>query len=323
MKRSLVIGKFYPPHKGHHYLIETALSESDHLDLLVCDSPSYTISAEKRAAWLRQMHPTANVQIIQDIDDDDNSERWAKHTIEFLGYAPDVVFTSETYGDPYAQFMGCEHRLVDLQRTTVPICATKVRQDPIKTWHFMKPTVRAHFCHRICVLGAESTGTTTLSMALAKHYNVPWVPEIGRYYTESIKESPHVWQDVDFTHIATLQQEYEDIMAGLSSGLLICDTNAFATKIWQERYVGSVTPEMEILANKACADLYIVTGDEIPFVQDGIRDGEAIRHDMHRQFVEELTAQGLPFKVIRGSLKQRIETATKYIDTITAKVRTV
>ena len=33
----VVIGKFYPPHKGHEYLIETALQESDCVTVIVCD----------------------------------------------------------------------------------------------------------------------------------------------------------------------------------------------------------------------------------------------------------------------------------------------
>ena len=35
MKRGLVIGKFYPPHRGHKFLIETALNAVDHLDVLI------------------------------------------------------------------------------------------------------------------------------------------------------------------------------------------------------------------------------------------------------------------------------------------------
>lgn len=288
MTRGLVIGKFYPPHTGHHYLIETALKECDSLDVLVCDDPDYTIAASTRKKWLKQIHPDAKIKVIPDIKKDDDSEAWAKYTISFLGYAPDIVFSSEEYGDAYADLMGAKHRLVDLKRATIPISARYIRSDVIKYWDYMNPIVRQTFCHRICVIGAESTGTTTLSKALAEHYHTPWAPEIGRYYTKSIMPSKHNWQFDDFLHIARLQQAYEDIMAGISDGLLICDTNAFATKVWQERYTGTITPEMEKLATARPVDFYIVTGDEIPFVQDGIRDGEHIRHDMHNRIIEEL-----------------------------------
>ncbi|MBP9738751.1 ATP-binding protein, partial [Candidatus Saccharibacteria bacterium] len=135
------------------------------------------------------------------------------------------------------------------------------------------------------------------------------------YYTKSILTSNHAWEAHDFTEIAILQQKYEDTMAGLSNGLIICDTNAFATKIWQRRYIGYDTPEMDELAVKSPADLYIVTGDEIPFVQDGIRDGEYIRHDMHKQFISELKSRKLPYIVVRGSVQERLKKAVTYIDT--------
>lgn len=307
MKRGLVIGKFYPPHNGHHYLIDTALKAVDELDLLVCDSPKYKIDAQRRAEWLQSIHPEAKVQIIQDLEDDDNSEAWANHTTAFLGYAPDIVFSSEDYGSRYASYLGCEHVLVDKERVTVPISATLIRSDTHKHWEFMKPAVRTRFATRIVVLGAESTGTTTLSLALAKQLKAAWTPEIGRYYTKSLLNTAHEWTDADFTAIASMQQQYEDTIAGESDGIVICDTNAFVTKLWQQRYMGHVTKDMEHLAANAPADLYIVTGDEIPFVQDGLRDGEHIRHDMHKQFVAELKRCKLPYIVVRGTVDERVE----------------
>ncbi len=316
MKRGLVIGKFYPPHNGHHYLIETALSKVDKLDVLVCDSPSYSIPAKKRAEWLRIAHPTANVRVIEDLDDDENSKRWAQYTLDFLGYQPDMVFTSETYGDNYARYLGCTHYLVDKERLTIPISGTIVRSDAYKYWDYMKPTTRHNLATRIVVLGAESTGTTTLSLALARKLHAAWTPEVGRYYTESLLSTSHRWTDTDFTTIATMQQRYEDTVTGLSDGLVICDTNAFTTMIWQQRYMGHVTPRMKQIASKAPADLYIVTGDEIPFVQDGIRDGEHLRHTMHKQFISELKSRGLPYIVVHGSVEERIQQSLSKIDKI-------
>ena len=38
---------------------------------------------------------------------------------------------------------------------------------------------------RVAIVGAESTGKTTLATALAEHYRTAWVPEFGRLYTEA------------------------------------------------------------------------------------------------------------------------------------------
>lgn len=313
MRRGLVIGKFYPPHNGHHFLIEVALEESDYVDVLVCDNPQYKIPASRRASWLRMVHPRATVRVIPDLYDDDNSQAWADHTIRFLGYAPDTVFTSEDYGNAYANFLGCKHRLVDKERLTVPISASIIRQNFRKHWSTMHPITRGYLATRIVVIGAESTGTTTLSLALAKIFNAAWTPEIGRYYTKSLLNTSHLWTDSDFVRIASMQQMYEDTISEESDGIIVCDTNAFATKIWQQRYMGRSTSTVENYATNAPAGLYIVTGDEIPFVQDGTRDGQKIRHTMHRQFIDQLEKYRLPYIVVRGTIKARLLSAEKEI----------
>ncbi len=304
--RGVVIGKFYPPHKGHNYLIDTALKNSDEVDVLVVDNPAYKIAAEKRAEWLRARHPGADVRIIPDIYDDDNSPAWALHTLKFLGYRPDVVYSSEAYGKPWAEAMGCKWVNVDISRHTVPISGTKVRQDMLKSWNYLSDETKAGLALRIVIVGAESTGTTTLSRDLAEALNVPWVPEVGRYYTESILTTNYEWFDDDFYRIGRLQQAYENEMAARSNGVLVCDTNAVATELWQRRYMGRTTAEMQRIAARDKADLYIITGDEIPFVQDGIRDGEHLRHRMHRWFITHIKKTGVPYIVVTGSKQQRL-----------------
>ncbi|MGE5299206.1 MAG: AAA family ATPase, partial [Acidobacteriota bacterium] len=239
--RGVVIGKFYPPHLGHNYLIDTALKNCDEVDVLVVDNPAYKIPSKLRAEWLRSHHPAANVHIIPDINDDDNSPAWALHTMKFLGYRPGVVFSSEAYGKPWAEAMGCKYVNVDIARTTIPISATKVRHDLLKEWQYLGNETKAGLALRIVIVGAESTGTTTLSRDLAMALKLPWVPEVGRYYTESILTTNYEWRDDDFYRIGKLQQAYEAEIAKRSDGVVVCDTNAVATELWQRRYMGRTT----------------------------------------------------------------------------------
>lgn len=323
MKKGLVIGKFYPPHNGHHYLIDVASEQSDLLDVLICDNPAYVIPAEVRKTWLINRHPTAKVHIIPDIEKDDDSRAWAQHTKQFLGYTPDVVFSSEDYGDAYAKHMNAVHVAVDKARRTVPVSGTNVRADVLKNWHFLQPQVRADYAIRICILGAESTGTTTLSKALAKHYAAPWVPEYGRYYTEALNDMTHEWHSEEFTFIARQQQAMEHALAGQSKGLLICDTNAFATRLWHKRYMGTYSAAVDAIATQDRVDLYIVTDDSIPFVQDGIRDGQHIRHDMHEQFVAAVQSTAVPSMICTGTVQERRAQAIKAIDAIITQPRLI
>src|SRR5580700_2949272 len=52
----LVIGKFYPPHRGHHSLIRQAAAECDRLSVVVMGSAAESVSLEDRVAWIRREH---------------------------------------------------------------------------------------------------------------------------------------------------------------------------------------------------------------------------------------------------------------------------
>lgn len=318
-KHGLIIGKFYPPHRGHKYLIDTARAACEELTVIVGWKQSEQIPGFLRAQWLQRIHPDVRVLTVEDNKlADDDSEGWAKFTIGILGYVPDAVFTSEDYGDAYASFMGCVHVLVDKDRATVPISATMVRSSPRKYAQFLEPCVRAYFAQRVCVIGAESTGTTTLAKALAQKYGTVWVPEYGRTYSEGKQYGgpEAAWSSDEFVHIAQAQSALEDSLAEHSNGLVIADTDAFATGVWHERYMHTRSPEVERLAAQRRCDLYIVTGDEIPFVQDGLRDSEHLRHDMQKRFIERLKEEGKPFIEVTGSIPERLAAASRAIDAL-------
>lgn len=174
---------------------------------------------------------------------------------------------------------------------------------------------------KICIVGAESTGTTTMAKALAQHYQTVWVPEYGRIYSESklYLKNYEQWTTNEFVHIAREQSRMEDSLKELANGILICDTNAFATAIWHERYMGKKSKEVEQIAKQRDYDLYLLTNVDIPFVQDGTRDGEHIREWMHNRFESELQKQHVPYVVLSGSHEKRLKKAIKQIDKLLKK----
>lgn len=316
----LVIGKFLPPHHGHKLLIDTALAQSERTVVIVCAKPSDFVAGEIRGQWLREIHPTAEVLVIDDRYDENDSQVWAANTMQWLGRSPDAVFTSEDYGDRYAALMGSRHVLVDRARVRVPISGTAVRKDAYANWGFIEPPVRGWLARRVCVLGAESTGTTTLAKALSEHFKTSWVAEYGREYSVRKQSAgDEVWDTAEFLHIAAEQARREDEAAREANRVLICDTNAFATVLWHRRYMGRHSAEVEAISRQGRCDLYLLTGDEIPFTQDGLRDGEHIRHDMHRWFEESLAAQSVPWHLLRGSEDTRLYAAVRLIETLFQK----
>ena len=320
MKRGLVIGKFYPPHRGHKFLIDSAAAHVDQLFVIICQKRGEKPEGRLRAAWLQEIHSNATVLLVEDEDFDPNdSVLWAKLTRQWLGFTPDMVFTSEDYGNTFAECLGSKHMSIDRARRTVPISATQIRTSPLENWDHLEPCVRGYYAKRVCIVGAESTGKTTLAAALAKHYETIWVSEYGRKVSEQMlaRTGSYRWQSADFVAIATTQCRLEDEAARKSNRVLICDTDAFATMIWHQRYMGHSSPEVaEVAEAHRRPDLYLLSDCHAPFVQDGTRDGESIREWMHEAFIDQLTIQQRRFILLSGSYEDRYWRAVNAVDAL-------
>lgn len=318
MTRGLVIGKFYPPHRGHKFLIDSARSQVEKLFVIICQRRGESPNGELRAAWLREIHPTAEVLLVDDEGfDPHDSVLWAQLTNQWLGFVPDTVFTSEDYGDKFAAALGASHVCVDRARKMVPVSGTSVRARPLACWEYLEPCVRSYYAKRVCIVGAESTGKTTLAAALATHYQTCWVAEYGRDVSERKLEvdGSYRWETSDFVTIANTQSRLEDEAARNSNQMVVCDTDAFATSIWHLRYMGFHSEEVEsIAAARRRPDLYLLSDFHAPFVQDGTRDGESIREWMDNEFRQKLIRQRRPFVVLSGSYEDRFQQAVAAID---------
>lgn len=359
MTLGFVVGKFYPPHRGHRHLIQTARRGCDRLVVLLPHHPSQKIPGELRQAWLQEIHPDCEIHLVPD-ELDEAPEPWARFTLQHLGRAPDVVFSSEDYGPPFAAAMGCRHVMVDRDRAAFPISGTAVRTAPLDHLDWLEPCVRAWFVRRVVLIGAESTGKTTLAQALARHYGTGWVPEVGREYWEAkIREGlpcgrfpswaadaegaadadgEPVEAEVDrpmhggsgdaptaelssaeFRYIAAEQQRRENAAARTANRVLICDTNGFATGTWHERYRGRRDAEVDAIGARDRVHLYLLAEPDFPFVQDGWRDGEHVREWMHARFAEQLAAGPTPVVRLRGSWEERMAAAVAAIDALLAQ----
>lgn len=324
MTLGFIVGKFYPPHLGHKYLIDAARNQVDRLIVMIAHHPTQTIPGEFRRKWLEELHPDCEIHLVADELEDD-SQQWADFTVKYLGRSPDVVFSSEDYGPEYARLMNSGHVMIDRPRVTVPVSGTEIRTEPLRNLHFLAPCVRAYFVKRVVLIGAESTGKTTLATQLAEHYETNWNPEYGREHwekklEESTFDDPSVsWTREEFVHIAHEQQRRETDLARIANRVLICDTNAFATGTWFERYVSKRDNEVDAIGRTDKVDLYLLSAPDVPFVQDGVRDGEHIRDWMHDRFFDQLSRGQVPFVELRGTYAERKRKAIDEIDKLLAK----
>ncbi len=182
-RHALVSGKFYPPHLGHIYLASMAARFCDHVTVAVLGASVESISIAERVAWLREAlaaFPLVRVTgIVDDLRVDyADPDIWEGH-VEIMrqairqadansNFPPlDAVFSSERYGYELGHRLGVRPVVLDPSRTNCPVSGTRVRADIPGSWDLLPEAVRAGLCLRIVVLGAESTGTTTLAKDLA------------------------------------------------------------------------------------------------------------------------------------------------------------
>ena len=354
----LVIGKFYPPHPGHHFLIRTAAAHCERLTVVAMAADVESIPLAARVGWLREAfadHPGLAVTgVVDNLPVDLESETvWAGHVAlmrQGVALGPhadrpvDAVFSSESYGTELARRFDAAAVLLDRARETFTVSGTKVRADPVAHWEALEPPVRAWFARRVVVLGAESTGTTTLSRDLAAalrarggpHAQTGWVPEYGRELTvvklalaraaaDPAGPAPTVfdleWDDQDFETVVRNQAADEQRAARAGGPVLVCDTDALATTVWQERYRGrSTLPVRDLAAAVPPRALYLLTADaDVPFHDDGLRDGEHLRPWMTQRFREVLTAQRVPWVELRGDRETRLTAALQQVDLLLAR----
>lgn len=351
-EHALVLGKFYPPHAGHHRLIRAAATASARTTVAVLGASVESIPLAARVAWLAEEHAAdEGVAIIGDVDDHPidfhDDAIWDLHVGVVHSVlarramrdgdprrAPvDVVFSSEDYGAELASRLDAKHVSVDPDRTVVTASGTAIRADTPAHWDQLAPATRAGLCARVVVVGAESTGTTTLSRALADHYRAEWVAEEGRGHTEDKfaaatalaggvppRLDDLVWTVGDFVDVARRQSEEEDRAARRSGPLLVCDNDAWAATVWCERYLGAAHPDVDAAATGRAPALYLLTDHTgVPFEQDGWRDGEHRREWMTGRFEELLAGCGMPWVKITGDRDQRLRQAVTACDDLLAR----
>jgi len=176
----------------------------------------------------------------------------------------------------------------------------------------------AEHLKRVCLLGAESTGKTTLARALAEAYGTVWNPEYGRPYTELGRDPEAPWTSAEFTHIARIQCWYEDCLAGSARAVLFCDTDAFTTALFHEVYLGEPTHAFDELVVRRY-DQFLVCGLDVPWRHDGIREFEEQRLWMHERYLERARTSGKPWLLLEGSLQERVLASGLAVDRLLAR----
>ncbi|WP_409026689.1 AAA family ATPase [Janthinobacterium sp. SUN098] len=330
-KRGLVVGKFCPLHLGHELLIQRAMDGCEELLVVSYTKPEFPgLEPARRERWLRAQFPQAHIVVLDDArlaalcaargvparalphnDADGDDHRhfmgWLCWTV--LDLPVDAVFSSEEYGPGFAQVLerhyaagAVAHVSVDQARTLVPVSGTVARQDPHAHSAFLSPVVRADFVTRVCVLGGESSGKTTLTQALARHFETAWVAEYGRELWES-QDGVLLYDDLLKIGREQLRREAQALL--VARRWLFCDTSPMTTYFYCIEMFGRAEQELAQLAEHRY-DLILLCAPDFPFIQDGTRRDEDFRARQHAWYQAELARRGIAYVNVSGSVDDRV-----------------
>ncbi|GAB2968397.1 nicotinamide-nucleotide adenylyltransferase [Hymenobacter coalescens] len=322
----LVVGKFAPLHLGHQRLIEAAAAGVGELHVWVYSEPDLPrLPAPVRAGWLRRIYggrigrtrlhvralTKAEYPQLPPNDAPDYAHReFVRQLLLELNLCIDVVFSSESYGPGFAAHLGAKHVMVDAARSVLPISGTQLRADVYGQARWLPPQVQAHFrsaeyLQRVVLLGAESTGKSTLAEALAQALHTAWAPEYGRTRWE---EKAGRLDFDDLLLIARRHRALEDAALAQARHWLICDTNAVTTLWYSYAGFGRAAPELLALAAD-CRRRYahtFVCAPDFPFVQDGTRADAAQQALQQGMILMQLDLLGIPYQLLTGPVSARV-----------------
>ncbi|WP_367110009.1 AAA family ATPase [uncultured Psychrobacter sp.] len=181
-------------------------------------------------------------------------------------------------------------------------------------FNLMQHTPKSVF--KVAILGAESTGKTTLCRDLAAHFDSLWVPEYMRTYLQAKwdnKQLTCTWEDL--LPIAEGQIKLENRLAKQTAQVLqnsnqqkylFCDTSLFELMVYANWYYGDCPNTLKEAALAHHYDLILLTEVDIPWVADDLRDSPHQRGEISAYFESQLSVHNKKFKQIGGTRQERV-----------------
>jgi HTH-type transcriptional regulator, transcriptional repressor of NAD biosynthesis genes len=318
-RKGFVLGKFMPLHKGHLFMIHSAMELVDELTILVCSIKNEPIDGELRFKWMKESVKDANIIHVTDEVPSYPHEHvdfwniWTNLLQREIDSETEVFFSSESYGDEVAERLGIQHVIVDQQRLNIPISGSEIRNNPFKNWDFIPDVVKPYFTKRIVLTGPESTGKTTLTEKLAIHYKTSWAKEFGRDYFVEKEGNLNI---EDITNIAIGQVSLEETAIKNSNRIAFFDTDLIVTQIWSEIYFQECPQKVIEMTYQRDYDLYLLMDIDIPWEDDGTREFPNLRQWHFDRIKTELENRGLKYIVISGDFEERFKLCIEAVESI-------
>lgn len=174
----------------------------------------------------------------------------------------------------------------------------------------------------IAVLGAESTGKTTLAQALQAHLAqstgmpVAWVPEVLREWCARMGRTPLAHEQGPL-----MRAQHERIDAAAAAhAVVISDTTAVMTAVYSRLIFGDGSLEDRAVALHRRMHLTLVTALDLPWQADGLmRDGPQVQGPVDTLLRSLLLRHRVAFSLVGGSGPARLAQALAAVEPVLRK----
>jgi HTH-type transcriptional repressor of NAD biosynthesis genes len=159
---------------------------------------------------------------------------------------------------------------------------------------------------RIAIVGAESTGKSWLTHALAgvmqsRGHSVSTVDEVLRSWCAREGRTPLAHEQMGIA-----QSQAQAVMS-IEQGVVIADTTPLMTAAYSHLLFDDECLYPMALAHQALFDMTLVTGLDLPWVADGLqRDGPHVRGPVDTLLRRALDRAGMAYRVVYGQGQQRL-----------------
>lgn len=364
----VVFGSFAPLHQGHLDLIMRAKKENDGgAIVIVCgldgDKGEPMMPHKKRYRYVREFFADDDLVAVYAINDTELGieaypNGWAKWMAEFERIWEKAVepLVEDEYHCPkdypkrlwyvgddnyYDDLVHMQHEhavLVDRYDEN-PICATMIRNNPIKNWDKITFPFRRLFSHNILITGTASEGKSTLVTDLGKYFNAPYSHEYARDYMRESCVSDWELDSADF--MAFLKGQYDLNRSLINSpgnhGVFFADTDSMTTRMYAEYYAkdascglskaefNAIATMADELTSKCRWDKIFLVAPHGVYVDDHERymahSGMEERLEMFKILCKNLRKSGNWDKVVilDGTYWENFETIVDYVREVMAR----
>lgn len=169
----------------------------------------------------------------------------------------------------------------------------------------------------VCLLGGESSGKSTLALALQGHlsalgWSVALVPEHLRDWCIRHGRAPQAHEQAGLAQEQARQIEQARASPGVE--LVLADTSALMVAAYSELYFNDPGLYAHALGQQRGYDVNLLMGLDLPWVPDGLfRDGPALREATDRILRRELDRTGIAYHTVYGQGQERLQAALRII----------